>query len=98
MEKSTPHCKLATVKVLIDTGKVRTTQSARVGADALGFDFAGMLAVVSALTPMDFYKSMTTHADHTIWQDVYRPSTAAGDVYLKLTVIDDLLIVSFKEL
>ena len=69
-----------------------------VGADALGFDFAGMLAVVSALTPMDFYKSMTTHADHTIWQDVYRPSTAAGDVYLKLTVIDDLLIVSFKEL
>ena len=98
MEKSTPHCKLATVKVLIDTGKVRTTQAARAGADALGLDFAGMLAVVSALAPMDFYKSMTTHADHTIWQDVYRPSTAAGDVYLKLTVIDDLLIVSFKEL
>jgi motility quorum-sensing regulator / GCU-specific mRNA interferase toxin len=40
----------------------------------------------------------TTHADHTIWQDVYRPNTALGDVYLKLTVIDDLLIVSFKEL
>ena len=45
-----------------------------------------------------FYKSMTTHADHTVWQDVYRPSTQAGDVYLKLTVIDDVLIVSFKEL
>ena len=45
-----------------------------------------------------YYKSMTTHADHTIWQDVYRPSTAVGDVYLKLTVIDDVLIVSFKEL
>jgi motility quorum-sensing regulator / GCU-specific mRNA interferase toxin len=40
---------------------------------------------------------MTTHADHTIWQDVYHPTTTAGDVYLKLTVIDDLLIVSFKE-
>lgn len=26
------------------------------------------------------------------------PSTQAGDVYLKLTVIDDVLIVSFKEL
>ena len=49
-------------------------------------------------TPTDFYKSMTTYADHTIWQDVYRPTTAAGDLYLKLTVIDDLLIVSFKEL
>jgi motility quorum-sensing regulator/GCU-specific mRNA interferase toxin len=57
-----------------------------------------MLDVVLALTPADFYKSMTTHADHTIWQDVYRPNTAAGDVYLKLTVIDDVLIVSFKEL
>ena len=41
---------------------------------------------------------MTTHADHSIWQDVYRPTTAAGEVYLKLTVIDDVLVVSFKEL
>ena len=57
-----------------------------------------MLAVVMTLTPADFYKSMTTHKDHTVWQDVYRPSTLAGDVYLKLTVIDDVLIVSFKEL
>jgi motility quorum-sensing regulator/GCU-specific mRNA interferase toxin len=41
---------------------------------------------------------MTTHADHTVWQDVYRPATPNGDAYLKLTVIDDVLIVSFKEL
>jgi motility quorum-sensing regulator/GCU-specific mRNA interferase toxin len=57
-----------------------------------------MLAVLLALKPADFYKSTTTYADHTIWQDVYRPKTRAGDVYLKLTVIDDVLIVSFKEL
>ena len=57
-----------------------------------------MLSVLMALTPDDFYKSMTTHADHKVWQDVYRPATHAGDVYLKLTVIDDVLIVSFKEL
>src|ERR1035437_3242589 len=43
-------------------------------------------------------KSMTTHADHRVWQDVYRPKTPAGEVYVKLTVIDDVLIVSFKEL
>ena len=42
--------------------------------------------------------SMTTLLDHRIWQDVYRPSTQAGEVYLKLTVIEDVLIVSFKEL
>ena len=60
--------------------------------------FDEVVATVLALTPADFYKSMTTHADHRIWQDVYRPRTAVGDVYLKLTVIDDVLIVSFKEL
>ncbi len=61
-------------------------------------DENGICAVVVALTCEDFYKSMTTHADHRIWQDVYRPATPAGDVYLKLTVIDDVLVVSFKEL
>jgi len=64
----------------------------------LGFDFQGMLDVVLSLSSADFYKSMTSLADHKIWQDVYRPNTSAGDVYLKLTVIDDVLIVSFKEL
>ena len=98
MEKRTPHCPLSVVKTLIDAGKVRTTQSARSGAAALDLDYRGMLAVIQALTPGDFYKSMTTHADHRLWQDVYRPTTEVGDLYLKLTVIDDVLIVSFKEL
>ena len=98
MEKRTPHCPLPVIKTLIEAGKVRTTHAARIGANALGFDYAEMLAVVTGLKPTDFYKSMTTHADYTIWQDVYRPSTTVGEVYLKLTVIDDVLIVSFKEL
>jgi len=98
MEKLTPHCKLSVVKALVGAGKVRATRSARLGATALGLGLSGMLDVVMALTPVDFYKSMTTHTDHAAWQDVYRPSTQVGDVYLKLTVIDDVLIVSFKEL
>lgn len=44
-----------------------------------------------------FIKSMTTYSDHTIWQDVYRPRLVTGQVYLKITVIHDVLIVSFKE-
>jgi motility quorum-sensing regulator/GCU-specific mRNA interferase toxin len=98
MEKRTPHCPLSRVKALIQEGKVCSTHSARLGATALGFDLKGMIAVVSSLTMKDFYKSMTTHADHRVWQDVYRPTTKAGAVYLKLTVMDDVLIVSFKEL
>ena len=97
MEERTPHCKLAVVKTMLEAGKVRTTVSALAGGAALGFGFEEILGVVAALTPRDFYKSMTTHTDHRIWQDVYRPATPAGEVYLKLTVLDDVLIVSFKE-
>ena len=75
MEKSTPHCKLQVVKTLVGAGQVRSTFSALTGAAALGLDFDGIVSVVMALNPTDFYKSMTTHADHTVWQDVYRPST-----------------------
>ncbi len=100
MEKGTPHCKLPVVKALVEAGKVKATATAYNGALELGInDLDGMCAVVLALTPADFYKSMTTHADHRVWQDVYHAKTASGDeVYLKLTVIDDVLIVSFKEL
>jgi motility quorum-sensing regulator/GCU-specific mRNA interferase toxin len=98
MEKRTPHCKLAVVKAMVAAGKVRATVSALAGGAALGFGFEGILGVVVALTPKDFYKSMTTHADHRVWQDVYRPKTPAGEACLKLTVVDNVLIVSFKEL
>jgi motility quorum-sensing regulator/GCU-specific mRNA interferase toxin len=98
VEKWIPHCKLPVVKELLGAGKVRSTFSALAGGAALGFDFDGMVKIIMELTPADFHKSMTTHADHRIWQDVYRPVTPGGEVYLKLTVIEDVLIVSFKEL
>ena len=100
MEKGTPHCKLSVVKALIEAGRVNATASAFHGARELGInDLAGMCAVIMLLTSADFYKSMTTQADHRIWQDVYHPKTAnSANVYLKLTIIDDVLIVSFKEL
>lgn len=98
MEKWIPHYRLAVIKALVEAGKIRATVTALAGGAALGLDFAGMVAVVMALTRQDFYKSMTTYADHRIWQDVYHPVAAVGEIYLKLTVIDDVLIVSFKEL
>ncbi|GHT91436.1 hypothetical protein AGMMS49545_07380 [Betaproteobacteria bacterium] len=100
MEKGTPHYKLPVVKSLVEAGKVKATASAYEGARTLGVHhLEGMCAIVLSLTPGNFYKSMTTHANHQIWQDVYHAKTADGDeVYLKLTVMDDVLIVSFKEL
>jgi motility quorum-sensing regulator/GCU-specific mRNA interferase toxin len=45
-----------------------------------------------------FYKSMTSHADHRVWQDVYRVPWGGLVLYVKLTV-DELgrLILSMKE-
>ncbi|MFK0572854.1 type II toxin-antitoxin system MqsR family toxin [Endozoicomonas sp.] len=98
MEKRTPHRKLSIIKSLVEADKVRFTGSALSGAAALGFDSNDIIKAVLLLTNKDFYKSMTTYADHKVWQDVYKPVTSAGEVYLKLTVTDGVLVVSFKEL
>ena len=74
MEKRTPHCRLAAVKALVAADKVRITRTALMGGAALGFDAVSIVEVVKALAPSDFYKSMTTHGDHRLWQDVYRPA------------------------
>jgi motility quorum-sensing regulator/GCU-specific mRNA interferase toxin len=97
MEKRSPHCALTEVKRLVRAGKVSTTYSALQGAAALGLNRDGIVDVELALTMLDFFKSMTTHGDHTIWQDVYKPNMDVGTVYLKLTVTENVLVVSFKE-
>jgi motility quorum-sensing regulator/GCU-specific mRNA interferase toxin len=97
VEKSTPHCRLADVQGLVRAGKIRMTKSAVIGAAALGLGPAAIVETLMSLDRGDFRKSMTTYADHRVWQDVYRAVTQAGMVYLKLTVVDDVLVVSFKE-
>lgn len=47
-----------------------------------------------------FYKSMTTHADHRVWQDVYHVSLEEGlTLHLKFqaNVVTKFDVVSFKE-
>lgn len=98
MEKRKPHYPLTIVKVCLAAGDVRSTRTALEGAAALGLCFGDVLHVVGNLAGRDFYKSMTAYQDCHAWQDVYRVTVPAGAVYIKLTVIDGLLIVSFKEL
>jgi motility quorum-sensing regulator/GCU-specific mRNA interferase toxin len=97
LEKSTPHCKLAEVQSLARAGNIRITKSAVIGVAALGLGPAAIIETLLSLERGNFRKSMTTYADHRVWQDVYCAVTEAGMVYLKLTVIDDVLVVSFKE-
>ena len=99
MEKGIPHCKLPVVLALINAGKVRATASAFGGARGLGInDLAGMCEVVMSLTTADFYKSMTTHADHRVWQDVYHGQYNGAALYIKFQRAGDYFVVSFKEL
>lgn len=51
------------------------------------------------LNPSDFYKSMTTYHDHTLWQDVYLTRTPTGQMaYIKLaTVKSGRPVIQFKE-
>ena len=97
MEKRKAHYPLPTVKRLIVERRVSFTMTALRGGTAIGFAAEEMLDVVSSLTSKSLYKSMTSHANHKVWHDVYHASTARGAVYLKLTIVEDLLIVSFKE-
>ena len=97
MEKRKCHYPLTTVKGLIGEGRVGFTVTAITGGTAMGFAADEMLEVVSNLTVKNLYKSMTSHADHKVWHDVYHVDTDRGLVYLKLTIVGDLLIISFKE-
>lgn len=99
MEKKTAHYPLTKAHAFIAEGKVRATGTAFAGARELGIEtLDGICAVVLTLQKGDLQKSMTTHNDHRVWQDVYHAKLDDGTtVYLKLTVIEDTLIVSFKE-
>jgi motility quorum-sensing regulator/GCU-specific mRNA interferase toxin len=97
LEKRKAHYPLATVKRLIEEGRVGFTMTAVAGGAAMGVESDEMLEVVSGLKAKDLYKSMTSHADHKVWHDVYHANTKRGVVYLKLTVVEELLIISFKE-
>ena len=83
----------------MEAGEVRATASAFGGARALGVHDLGHVCHRFGADARPFLQKHDHHADHRIWQDVYHAKLANGcDVYLKLTVIDGILIVSFKEL
>ena len=97
MEKRKAQYPLAEVRRLVQERRVGFTKTALEGGTAMGFDAEEMLQIVAKLKAKDLHKSMTTHRDHKVWQDVYRADTDRGVAYVKLTVVEDLLIVSFKE-
>lgn len=100
MEKRTAHYDLSAVVVLVRQRRAAAfTKTALDGGRRMGLTLSEMIEVVCRLTPGCLYKSMTTYADSTIWQDVYHADTPAGKAYIKLTLrTDGAPVIQFKEL
>jgi motility quorum-sensing regulator/GCU-specific mRNA interferase toxin len=100
MEKLKPHYELARIKAgFADTASLNRTYSSKQGADDLDMDDVAVVAVIQELSSSDFEKSMTSMADHRVWQDVYKPKVGGQTLYVKFTLDAQqaLLLISFKE-
>ncbi len=72
MEKLRPTYDLKAIKQSCDSvDRFSITISALRSASMLGFDRSDIVETIRAITPKMFNKSMTTYADHRVWQDVY---------------------------
>ena len=97
MEKRIAHYSLSTIKKLIAKKKYIVTLSARQSYTELGLEDDEVLAVIDDLKPIDLYKSMTSYNNHLLWHDVYYSSYKGIELYIKLQVKEDAIIISFKE-
>jgi motility quorum-sensing regulator/GCU-specific mRNA interferase toxin len=101
MEKHKPHYSLSEIQTVVaNPGSRPFTATALRGGLALGLTEAEMRHVVLVLNRSNFYKSMTTLADHKNWQDVYHGTTQDGvAVYIKITWHSDDRppVIQFKE-
>lgn len=99
MEKHLPHYPLAEIQAqMVTVQAMNLTVSAISGFRAVGMAHADALAVVQSLTRRDFFKSMTTHADHRVWQDVFHGQWNGTALYIKFQRAGEYFVVSFKEL
>lgn len=99
-EKRKPTYDLDAFKAAFSTvDRLNITGAALRGAASLGFDRNDIVNVIRTMRRGHFYKSMTSYADHRIWQDVYHVPSDAGVLYVKFTadIVAQFLLLSFKE-
>ena len=99
MEKRIPHYSLALIKAEVSrSGPSAFTKTALDGGRDIGLTSMEMIAVIGSLSRSDFYKSMTSYANHQVWQDVYHKMTPVGKmVYIKLSLQTGKTVIQFKE-
>ena len=91
---------MLTIKSLYPNNAIKTDAKCHwVCAAGLGFGRREIMATIQTMLPNHFYKSMTSNADHRVWQDVYHVPSEVGALYVKFTadVLTSFLLLSFKE-
>jgi len=101
MEKRRPHYSRSRVKQLIQNGSYRVTRTA-LSCAVRDFGLVGAAQVAGLVLEIEtrqFYKSMTTHHDSSLWQDVYHGDVEGTAAYVKIQIADETtVIISFKRL
>ena len=95
MEKFNPTYNLEEFK----NSDYKIAVTAKRTAAELGFNLSGIDKAISTMESKHFYKSMTSYANHKIWQDVYHVPCGNLILYVKFTqnVISEFTLLSFKE-
>ena len=99
-EKRKPTYDLKAIKTAFATAAgLKATGSAIRDAAALGFGSAEIIDTVQSIQRTHFHKSMTSYADHRVWQNVYYVPSEVGTLYVKFTAdaVTEFLLLSFKE-
>ncbi len=99
MEKHVAHYNLKAIQALVaSSGNEAFTRLALDEIDRMALSFSEAAAVVLGLKRNMLHKSMTTNADHRVWQDVYHALCPNGKTaYIKLTLQDGAVVIQFKE-
>jgi motility quorum-sensing regulator/GCU-specific mRNA interferase toxin len=101
VEKRKPHYRLTEIQDNVRAvGIASFTLTARRNGLAMGLTTEEMVDIVCGLRRVSFYKSMTTHEDHKLWQDVYCATLSTGKTaYIKVTGSADgrAPVIQFKE-
>lgn len=98
MEKRKPHYSLKEILAqMISVEDMNLTLSAQQGIRAVGMTQQEAFEVINQLSAVSFYKSMTTHQNQRVWQDVYHAKWRDKLLYVKFQQADEYFVISFKE-
>jgi motility quorum-sensing regulator/GCU-specific mRNA interferase toxin len=100
VEKRKATYDLDAIKAAIGSAEtLAITTSALRDAIGLGFDRTGIVDVITSIDRKMFLKSMTTFADHRVWQDVYHVPARDLVLYVKFqaNIVTEFAVMAFKE-